>query len=191
MNEILRAKLEKTIERFEIVQYVYITKDDAFYLFKESAGDREESWGDEHGAGSVTISALDSCVIFHKDKLIEGKDARTYVEQYRDNIDVSPEFPISNILEENKGKVKIHSPDRKHINKLFIEIGLFPERRGKGKKVSEKTNNRNKLIIKLYKEIVKKTKKKKPFPINSIYKKLPEGVSFATIRRVLKEDIKK
>ena len=79
MDEKLRARLEETILKYEAIRYVYITKKDAFYIFKESFRDHDEVVGNwetdnlgypHHGSMVVTISALRTCAIFHNNKLV-------------------------------------------------------------------------------------------------------------------------
>ena len=101
------------------------------------------------------------------------------------------ELPISVVKDNSKMRIfssKYITPVRDALRKL----DLLEEVRGKLKKNDKSKKERDRKIIKLYKEIVAKTKKKRPYPIKSIFHKLEDyEISFATIRRVLDSCTKK
>jgi hypothetical protein len=191
MKQKLKKEIKALLSQFKAIRYVHINKKDAFYVFKELELDVEEYFEEynynPNGNGNIYGSVYYPCAILHNDNLIKKHNGlQNYITKYRGEIDASPEFTISNILEDKK--FKIHSPKYiTPIRNLFREIGLLLEKRGKFKKIDKNKKQRDRLIITLYKEIVKKTKRKKPFPIRIIYDKLPPDieVSFSTIRRVL------
>lgn len=81
----------------------------------------------------------------------------------------------------------------KVAKKILCSYGFDEDKRGKSPRKNPVREERNRSIINSYKEIVKKTKKKNPYPIKSIQRKLPHkyDVSDATIRRVLDSYTKK
>ena len=101
------------------------------------------------------------------------------------------ELPLSIVI--GNKDIKIFSPSYiKPVRDALRKLGLLKETRGKFKKEDVKKKVRNKRIIDAYKEIVSKTKKKRPYPVNSIFNKLiDDNMSFSTIRRVLDNFTKK
>lgn len=203
MEKELQDKIKEMISSFDVVKYCYINKKDAFFLFKESKQDLmeiDEEWESDKDGGIVFAgSQYFPWAVLHNNEIIFGsREAYSkycgYCDLTTDPITIvennwvknSPVFFVASIL--NSKGIKVNSPKYlTPIKNLFREVGLLDETRGKLKKESINKINRDKLIIQLYKEIVKKTKKRKPLPIKSIYQKLPNyDVSFATIRRVLK-----
>jgi hypothetical protein len=118
-------------------------------------------------------------------------NAQTVYYSYGDLPAKVIELPLKMVLGDEK--IKIFSPNYiTPVRDALRRIGLIEETRGKLKKQSISRRERNKKIIAIYREIVSKTKKKRPYPINIIFKRLTDyELSFATIRRVLDKYTKK
>jgi len=142
--------------------------------------------------GSLHFSKYDGC-----DKKVytitEGKPVSVgeYINQNKYELYYSPcrRFLIDTVVDKSIKSEPIYIAP---IRDLFRKYGILHEKRGKTKKVSELKKERDRLITKLYKDILNKTKRSKPLPITNIYNKLTDyDVSFATIRRVINNYIKK
>lgn len=220
MEQKLKEKLKKIIFEFEGIRYIYITKKETFFIFKKAFRDHEsvsESYSDDGSGRPVfdgwvgNASPFDDCVIFHKNKLIEGEKVKAYIPKYRTNINESPEFLIDTILEGKE--LKIHSPKYiTPIKDLFRYVGLLAEKRGCAKiKSQEWRAKRNKAIVDSYNKICSGKTAKTNLPLKEIKeevkKRFPKkhfdnadtlriveeifDVSDRTIRGVLKPYIKK
>lgn len=102
------------------------------------------------------------------------------------------EIKLAPVLDRSLWSKEVKSKEEKqkyeYARKVFAQYGFIDDRRGRYPRNDLERKQRNHFIVELYKEIVRKTKKRKPLPINSIYRKLTDyDVSFATIRRVLKK----
>ena len=125
--------------------------------------------------------------------VIENKPVSVgnYIKKNKYELYHSPcrKFLIDNILDPN---IKSEPVYIALIRNFFRRYGILQEKRGKFKKVNEIRQERDKLIIELYQDIIRKTKRRKPLPITNIYNRLTNyEVSFSTIRRVLNNFIKK
>jgi hypothetical protein len=103
------------------------------------------------------------------------------------------ELKLSWLLNRQLWPLEMKSREKKRywFGRDFLrKSGFISEMRGKNKKPSVKSNERDAKIVEIYKGLVKKTGIKKPYPIKRIQELLPYGpvydVSCATIRRALR-----
>jgi len=176
------------------IKYVPISDEEGLFIFKKPGGNLRNVvavYDGKHGEKDVWYS----CALFIKNRLIYPSEKNTlefYIEKYRKAITYSPEFLISNILDEN---LKLQSPEYvRPIRDFFRRINLLDEKRGKIKKKDPITSYLDEFLIKEFTAV----KKKKPLPIKFLQEKLTEEVikknfsekyfwSDITIRRKLRK----
>jgi hypothetical protein len=205
MDRKLKDKLREALSHFSAVQYVRISKNDAFYLFKEIDATLPKTCIDfdidKNGHTIPDPFTYYPCVVLHQNILYEDPKVATYIEKYRHKIDASPGFHVQNIL---SNRIKIRS--KKHITpirNLLREIGVMEEKRGKGKKPDETTKELRAFVIEQYKSM----QSNREFRIKTLQNRLAKEVlrrfpdnakiadkynwSDATIRRIIKSCKKK
>ncbi|MFC1699983.1 hypothetical protein ACFL1I_08550 [Candidatus Omnitrophota bacterium] len=202
MDNASKEKVKELIETAGgIIQYIYISKKDAFYLMRGTIYPLKRLLYNEE---ELSIDKFISIFkILHNSKIIVDVDEkRRYIINHRNAICNTPSFRMEEIAE--GGYRDIHS--QKYltpIKNLFRDVGLLPEKRGKKKTLSETNKHLRWFLIQEFKAM----KKKKTLPMKILQMRLsketsrlfPDNpkeadkylMSDATIRRILKPYIKK
>ena len=154
----LKEKLKGIISEFGVVRCVYIEKNDHFFIFRKIPRYDGGDVNYEDGGYGQPIAVVygdgqgdfDDCVILYDNRLIQKKKKiKTYLFQYSQNIEQSPEFTISDILEKKTFKVfskKYLTP----IKNLFRDIFLLKDGRAGRCSADPMVIKRNQFFISSY-----------------------------------------
>jgi len=152
--EIVNLEHADLVKRFGAIRCVYINKEEKFFLISK-LGRPLVSRVERIGIGAHTKIITYNCSIIHEKKIVlpsDKKNIEYYLENYRENIKISPEFMVMNIL--NDKNTRIYSPKYlTPIKDLFRDVGLLSERRGTVKKRNETAEKRYQFVTDAYRKI--------------------------------------